>query len=124
MEKIAPFGKTTTRMVKTHVFFVKKADSLKTSIIGLIGAKKPQPLLFHTRFGIHTFGMSFPIDVVILDKNGIVVRQKALLLPNRIFLWPPKWNTVLELPANSITSANIRLGEYVEIRYKSFKKIT
>ena len=46
--------------------------------MGLIG-KDPTPLFFKTRFGIHTFGVITPIDVLILDKNYKVVKIKALL---------------------------------------------
>lgn len=74
------------------------AQNLVEKARGLIG-KKPSPLFFQTRFGIHTFGMHYPIDVAILDDKQNVVAMKTSLQPNRIFLWNIKYKNVLELPA-------------------------
>lgn len=84
--------------------------------IGLIGAKDPRPVLLKTRFGIHTFGVRFPIDVVIVDKNNRVVKMVKSLKPNRIFLWNPSFDTVLELPAGEIESLKIKMGEMAKLK--------
>ncbi len=70
--------------------------------LGLIGKRNPEILLFKTRFGIHTFGLRFPIDVLILDDNGKIVQAKEGMGPNSIFFWNPKYKTVLELPVGDI----------------------
>jgi len=49
---------------------VKIYKSIKCRTIGLIGHDNPEPIMFYTKFGIHTFGLKFPIDVLILDKNN------------------------------------------------------
>lgn len=67
--------------------------------VGLIGKQKPEPVYFETRWGIHTFGMKVPIDVVILDKDNKVITVKHRLSPNRIFLWNPKYYKVVEIPS-------------------------
>lgn len=36
--------------------------------------------------GVHTFGMSFPIDVLHLSQEGRVLRVRAALVPGRIAL--------------------------------------
>ena len=77
---------------------------------GLIG-KKPEPILLKTRFGIHTCGMSYSIDVVILDRNNIVRKIKENLLPNRLFFWNPLFDTVLELPAGTISKLKLHIGD-------------
>lgn len=51
--------------------------------------------------GVHTFGMKFSIDVVVLDKDGIVRAIKKNMPPGRFFFWNPRWKRVLELPAGS-----------------------
>ncbi|MEX1013632.1 MAG: hypothetical protein WDZ80_00540, partial [Candidatus Paceibacterota bacterium] len=38
-------------------------------IKGLIGEKFPRSVYFKSRWGIHTAGMKFPIDVIILGKD-------------------------------------------------------
>jgi uncharacterized protein len=74
---------------------------------GLIGTKKANPVYFETRWGIHTFGMKYPIDVLILDNNNLVIKTKEVLKPNKIWIWNPKYNKVIELPAGEINQKKI-----------------
>lgn len=97
---------------------VKRAKSYKEKIIGLMGAKEPYALLLQTRLGIHTLGLTFPIDVVILDNKYVVQTMKENLLPNSMFLWNPKFQHVLELPAGDIEKKNIILGKKIEIELR------
>jgi uncharacterized protein len=76
---------------------------------GLLGAKKPYPVYFQTRFGIHTFGMKFPIDVLILNHDKMVVKLVKNLPPNRLFFWNPQYYNVVELPGGIIKSQKIKL---------------
>lgn len=92
---------------------VKEALGIKERIIGLIGEKKPIALLLKTHFGIHTFGLKFPIDVLILNNKNIVVSLKKGLRPNRIFLWNPKYEKVLELPSGTIKKNEIKIKSEV-----------
>jgi uncharacterized membrane protein (UPF0127 family) len=75
-------------------------------VIGLLGKNKPEVVIFETRFGIHTFGLKFPIDLLILDNNGTVVLAKSVK-PNRIVIWNIKYKTVIELPSNTISRTKI-----------------
>ncbi len=97
------------RIIKLYV----KSTSLLGKTFGLIGKSKPETLLIKTHFGIHTFGLRFPIDVVILNKKQTVVALKEHLLPNRVFFWNPLFDTILELPDNTIKNY-IRLGDTIE----------
>jgi len=92
---------------------VRKAVGWKESMKGLLGRPKGTYLLLKTRFGIHTFGMKYPIDVVVVDDKNTVQVLKSNLKPNQIFLWNPKWDTVLELPEGFISKNNIMLHEKV-----------
>ena len=103
-----------------HTLRVKKAKTFLESTIGLIRAPKPFPLLLRTRFGIHTFGVNFPIDVLILDDQHTVVRLKKNLTPNRIFLWPPKWQWVVELPEGTILKKKLHVGEQISLSFQQF----
>jgi uncharacterized membrane protein (UPF0127 family) len=94
------------------VIYIKKLSGLN-KIRGLIGKNTPTPVFFTTRFGIHTFGLKFPIDVLILDNCNRVVRQKHSLYPNKLFFWPPVYNRVLELPAGTISRQKIKIGDTV-----------
>ena len=90
---------------------VVEAGSLIDKTLGLLKYSQPQALIMKTRFGIHTFGMKFPIDVIILDDKGQVVKVKEKLKPGRAFLWNPKYNTVLELPDGSIASSKTKTDD-------------
>lgn len=89
---------------------VKEAKTLAEKTKGLLGTSKPYPLSFQTRWGIHTFGMKYPIDIVILDKQNTVVALKKNVKPNRIFLWNPRYKQVVELPAGTIQEQKITRG--------------
>ena len=83
--------------------------------IGLLGSKKPYPVFFKTRFGIHTFGMKFPIDVLVLDADYKVVKLVEALQPNRIFLWSPRFDNVIELPQGEIQKHKIKTGDKITL---------
>lgn len=76
---------------------------------GLLGYQKAIPVFFTTRFGIHTFGLRFSIDVLILDRQNRIVRLRKNLPPNSVFFWPPIYNQVVELPAGYISRYHITL---------------
>lgn len=83
---------------------------------GLLLRKKTHPILFHTRFGIHTFGMQFPVDVLILDKKNIVRKIKQNLVPNRLFFWNPIYDTVIELPNGTIQKQKLTVEKTIELQ--------
>lgn len=95
--------------------YAKKAANLKEKIQGLIGKNKPYALVINTRFGIHTFGLKFPIDVLILNDKNNVVSIKKNLKPNRIFLWNPMYEKVVELPAGTIEEKQIKIKDRIGI---------
>lgn len=92
---------------------VTSTQTLWEKVKGLLGTKKPHPLLLKTHWGIHTFGMKYPIDVVILNNSHTIVALQPNLPPNRIFLWNPTYETVLELPAGFIQKHLLKLGKKV-----------
>lgn len=94
---------------------VKKLQSFREKSIGLIGADPIFPVYFTTRWGIHTFGVLHPIDVVILDHSNRVVVTK-ILLPNRIFFWNPIFSRILELPAGTIKKSAIIIGNHITLK--------
>lgn len=97
-------------MIKIKVRRLNAIEQIK----GLMFLKKAQPVLINTRWGIHTFGVNFPIDIIILDKDNRVVKIKKDLKPNRIFLWNPKFARVLELPQN--TQNRFKIGDKLTLQ--------
>lgn len=82
-------------------------------IKGLLGETEAKTLIFETRFGIHTFLLNFPIDLLILDKNGVVKLAKTVK-PNRVALWNIKYKTVIELPNKTINKTKTKIGDIVK----------
>lgn len=95
--------------------FVKEATNLREKIQGLIGKDKSYTLMLKTRFGIHTFGLKFPIDVLILNNENKVVSIRKNLKPNRIFLWNPIYKKVIELPFGTIKKKVIKMNMPIDI---------
>ena len=88
-----------------------KPKSLLDQSLGLLKYHTPRAMLLKTHFGIHTFGMSYPIDVLILNKQKRVVAMKENVKPNRIFVWDFRFETVLELPPGTIKKNEIKLTD-------------
>ena len=65
--------------------------------------------------GVHTFAMSFPIDVLYLDAKKFVVHVEEDLKPWRMARISLKTASVLELPAKSLRSSGTRVGDEIEI---------
>ncbi|HSX09804.1 MAG TPA: DUF192 domain-containing protein [Candidatus Saccharimonadales bacterium] len=86
--------------------------------LGLLKYKTPTAMILKSRFGIHTFGMSYPIDVLIVNKQNQVVTMNEHMKPNRIFLWNPTYETILELPAETIKKTRTKIGDALQFLKK------
>ncbi len=97
---------------------VKTLRTFREKSVGLIGAESISPVMFTTRWGIHTFGVRHPIDVLILDTHNRVVCMKKSLPPNRFFLWNPRYYTVIEVPAGTVHAHDIKVGSQISPEQK------
>lgn len=96
---------------------VKVVRNIIQKSLGLIGKQKPENILIKTRFGIHTFGLRFPIDVLILDDNNRIVKLCESLQPNKVFFWNIKYDTVIELPSEFINRSHLKINSKILLRY-------
>lgn len=94
---------------------LKLAESFKDRFFGLLIKSNPANLLFKTRFGIHTFFLKEPIDVLILNKEFKIVKAKQALKPNRFFFWSPKYSYVIELKEGLIKKFKLKQNLKVDI---------
>lgn len=101
---------------KSTIIFYKKIRRLDflESLIGFIGQEQLQAMIFKTRFGIHTFGLKFPIDILIISDNYRVVKIKENMLPGKVFFWNPKHKIVIELPKGTIKDSKTNVGDQIE----------
>lgn len=97
---------------------VETAESLVARLKGLLGRSSlptGHALWLRPCNGIHTFGMRFPIDVVVLDRELRVVAFVSDLLPNRLTKVYRHAASVLELPAGTLAGKPLAIGEQVVI---------
>jgi uncharacterized protein len=65
--------------------------------------------------GVHTFAMRFPIDVVYLDRERVVIHLEQELRPWRMAAIRVLATSVLELPAGTVRHSETALGDQVDI---------
>jgi uncharacterized membrane protein (UPF0127 family) len=93
---------------------VRVADTGLTRIVGLLGERElpaGDGLLIMPSQGIHTWGMRFPIDVVILDRgwNVLALRRRMRAFRMTRLFW--KAAAVLELPPGMLDSTATAVGD-------------
>lgn len=60
--------------------------------------------------GVHTFGMKFVIDIVAVNRDGVVIKIRSRVAPRRIVL---AWRAfaIIEIPAGHCESSGLRGGD-------------
>jgi hypothetical protein len=94
------------------------ADCFRKRLVGLLGRRALDPgsaLWLFPSNAIHTIGMRFPIDVVMLSRNATVVKVWAGVRPYSV-VWPNfQAQSVLELPADAIAKSSTVAGDLLKI---------
>src|SRR6266568_1646880 len=104
-------------------FRVKVADSILGRLVGLLGRRSLKPdsgVWIVPANAVHTIGMMFSFDLVLIDKNFRVVGLRELVHPFTI-TWPNhRAESVIELPAHSIFRSRTQIGDQLLIeRYEA-----
>ena len=97
------------------------ADTPRARAVGLLGRASLDPgdgLILRPCRMIHTFFMRFPIDVLFLDRGGIVVGMARALKPFRLAWGGWRAHTTVELPAGTLAAAAVERGARVRIEEK------
>jgi uncharacterized protein len=99
---------------------LRVADTHWSRFCGLMGTESEsfpagQGLWIVPSRGVHTFAMRFPIDVVYLDGDKVVVYLEQNLQPWRLAPVRLRATSVLELPGNTLTSTQTAIGDEIEI---------
>jgi uncharacterized protein len=104
-------------------FRVRVADSFLGRMIGLLGKRSLKTdggVWIVPANSIHTVGMLFSFDLVMIDKDFRVVNVKEMVRPFRIVLPKLRAESVIELPAHTIFRSRTEPGDQLIIeRYEA-----
>ncbi len=64
---------------------------------------------------VHTFGMSYPIDVLFCDSRWTVIQRIACMPPRRLSRWVVRARHIVELPGGTV-DARVREGERLRLQ--------
>jgi uncharacterized protein len=111
------FNQTRQAFVATELAL---ADTHWTRLRGLLGVRTDDfrngsGLWIVPCHGIHTLGMSFPIDVIYLDHALKVIDIQQNLKPWRFTPIRSKASSVLELPCQTVVRTKTDIGDTMEI---------
>ncbi|HEV2619344.1 MAG TPA: DUF192 domain-containing protein [Acidobacteriaceae bacterium] len=97
---------------------IELAGTSMTRMVGLLGRRGLSTgggLWIKPSSGVHTFGMSFSIDVVGLDRELKIVKLWRCLPPFRITSVSMKLKSVLELPCGTIARSEMAIGDQLQL---------
>jgi uncharacterized protein len=106
-------------------FRVKVADSIFSRLVGLLGKRSLNPdggVWIVPANSVHTIGMLFPFDMVLIDKNFKVVGIRELVRPFKITRPNFRAESVLELPVHTIFKSRTEVGDQLVIDRYAAKK--
>lgn len=115
------FNRTRSQYLATRL---SVADTHWSRLRGLVGKtasdfEQERGLWIVPCRGVHTLGMRFPIDVIYLSPDNVVVHLEPALAPWRFAAVRLKAASVLELPENTIRSTGTTIGDQLEIDTRS-----
>lgn len=97
---------------------VALANTFFTRLRGLIGRRRLAPaeaLWLRPCNGVHTWWMHYAIDVIFLDRELRIVKLVENMRPFRLTAPHREARSVLEMSAHSISRANLKVGDQLEI---------
>ncbi|MBZ5546989.1 MAG: DUF192 domain-containing protein [Acidobacteriia bacterium] len=111
------FNRTRTTYLATELMI---ARTHWTRFRGLMATdasrfRRGQGLWISPSHGVHTFAMRFPIDVIYLDQERLVIHIEEELKPWRLAAVRIQATSVLELPMGMIRESQTELGDQVDI---------
>ncbi len=94
------------------------ADTTLTRLFGLLGQQPlgaSDGLLIKPSSGVHTWGMTFPIDIVALDRSDCVLSLWRSIGPWRLCGLGLKTRSVLELAPGAIDRSATNIGDQLRV---------
>jgi len=96
----------------------KICENIFSRTLGLMFSKKIKTLIFvfnkEKIIPLHMFFVFYPIDILFLDKNKVVVEIKENFLPFTFYAPKNKSLYIIELPKNIIRETKTEIGDKIE----------
>ena len=100
-------------IINNKEFDIDIANTFFKRFLGLMGKKNiTKGMFFPKTKSIHTFFVKDNIDVIMINKNNVVVYYQKNVNKNKIIIKKEAYHTI-ELPKNSISE--LKLGEKIII---------
>lgn len=121
MSAVCPQGFAFNRTRQTYLATrLRVAETHWSRLRGLMGLRQAnfcagEGLWIVPSHGVHTLAMRFPIDVLYLDNDKVVVYASPNLKPWRVAPVSVRATSVLELPSNTLHATGTAVGDRVEI---------
>jgi len=97
---------------------VRHADRAWSRLVGLLGRRglaKDEGLLLTPCTSVHTFFMRFPIDILYLDRERVVVKAVRALRPFRVSACLRGGHSILELAAGALEASGTQVGDRLAV---------
>ena len=104
---------TRQTVVAEHVEVAETSETRNKGLLGRTGLEPGTGLWLVPCEWVHMFGMKFPIDIVVLNKDDVVVGVQEALKPGWIgrFFWGA--HSTLELPVGAIRASGTLKGDRI-----------
>lgn len=117
------FNRTRTTYLATELLVASTHWSRFRGLMATDAARfqRGQGLWIVPCHGVHTFAMRFPIDVLYLDQEKIVIHIEDSLKPWRLAAIRARASSVLELPSGTVHETQTVIGDQVDIFFQKPK---
>ena len=111
------FNRTRTTYLATELLIARTHWSRFRGLMATDASRfrRGQGLWIVPCHGVHTLAMRFPIDVLYLDQERVVIHIEQALKPWRMAAIRVHANSVLELPTGTVNDTRTELGDQVDI---------
>lgn len=106
------------RLIASAIEAAFDSATRRRGLLGRDGLDEGAALIIAPCQAIHTFGMRFAIDVVFVNKNGLVLKCCPAVKPGRLAGCLTAF-AVIELPAGAIDRSGTRVNDAIECVYRS-----
>ncbi len=110
MPKLRILNRTRGRVLADRADIADTSAKRRTGLLKHTGLERGEGLWIVPSEGIHTFAMKFAIDVLFLDRKGVILKARPNMGKRRIAL-SLLAHSVVELPAGIIEETGTQRGD-------------